>query len=133
MTQSRTEPSDDFVREHAYLVARGVRPLAIIGECTADAVTMMRTATRIETLSMPGAIPFVFDCRNGAAEYGYAAEPWVVELFEWVMTADRNAVPVEHQHRVLGLLLGYSTTAVREFESQRSGRRFAELRVITSE
>jgi hypothetical protein len=127
------QQSDDLVREHAYLVARGVRPLAIIGECSADTVTMMRAATRIEALSVPGAIPFVFDCKDGAAEYGYAAESWVVDLFEWLMTATRDAVPTEHRHHVLGLLLGYSPAAVREFQSHTSGRRFTEVRLATSE
>jgi hypothetical protein len=128
-----TQQSDDLIREHAYLVARGVRSLAIIGECSADTVTMLRTATRIETLSVPGAIPFVCDCKNGVAEYGFAAEPWTVDLFEWLMTADVNAVPAEHRHRVLGLLLGYSAPAIRDFESQAAGRRFTELRCATSE
>lgn len=126
------EPSDDFVREHAYLVGRGVRSLAIVGECGADAITMMRTATRVESLAIPGAIPFVCDCGDGTAEYGYAAEQWVVDLFEWLMTADANAVPLVQRHRVLGLLLGYSAPAVREFESHTAGRRFSEVR-ITSE
>jgi hypothetical protein len=133
MSRPPAESSDDLVREQAYLVARGVRPLAIIGECGTDTVTMMRAATRIETLSVPGAIPFVCDCKNGAAEFGFAAEPWVVDLFEWVMTADRSAVPTEHRHRVLGLLLGYSAAAVRDFEAHTSGRRFAEVRIVTSE
>jgi hypothetical protein len=127
------EQSDDLVREQAYLVARGVRPLAIVGECSADTMTMMRTATRIETLSVPGAIPFVCDCKNGAAEYGYAAEEWVVDLFEWLVTAEGHTVPVEHRHRVLGLLLGYSPSAVRDFQAHTSGRRFSQARLATSE
>jgi hypothetical protein len=123
--------SDDLIREHAYLVARGVRPLAIVGQCRADAVTMMRTATRIEALSEPGAIPFVCDCANGSAEFGFAAEPWAVDLFQWLMRSDENAVPSEYRHRILGLLLGYSTAAVREFESNTAGRRFPAIRLTS--
>jgi hypothetical protein len=126
-------PSDDLIREHAYLVARGVRALAIVGECSTDTVTMLRTATQIETLSVPGAIPFLCDCQNGFAEYGYAAERWVVDLFEWLMTADANVVPTDHRHHVLGLLLGYSATAVRDFEAHTSGRRFTDVRYVRSE
>lgn len=127
------EQSDDLVREHAYLVARGVRPLAIVGECSTDNMTMMRTATRIEALSVPGAIPFVCDCQNGSAEYGYAAEPWVVDLFEWLMTAEGHMVPTQHRHHVLGLLLGYSPSAVRDYQAHNSGRRFSQARLATSE
>lgn len=128
-----TEQSDDLVREHAYLVARGVRPLAIVGECSTDTLTMLRTATRIESLAIPGAIPFVCDCKDGLAEYGYAAEAWVVDLFEWVMTAERNVVPETHRHHVLGLLLGYAPSAVRDFQANMSGRRFTDLKAVTSE
>ena len=127
------DQSDDLVREQAYLVARGVRALAIVGECSTDTVTMMRTATRIEGLSVPGAIPFVCDCKNGAAEYGFAAEGWVVDLFEWLMSAENDMVPTEHRHHVLGLLLGYSPSAVRDFQSHTSGRRFTQARLATSE
>jgi hypothetical protein len=121
------ELSDDLLREHAYLVARGVRPLAIAGECSADALTMLRTATRIEAFAVPGAIPYVCDCKDGVAEYGYAAQQWAIDLFEWIMTAQRSVVPTEHRHHVLGLLLGYTPSAVQHFQANLSGRRFVGL------
>lgn len=40
--------SEDLIREHGYLVARGVRPLALIGHFNADPVAMERAATRLE-------------------------------------------------------------------------------------
>lgn len=129
---TQSEQSDDLIREHAYLVARGVRPMAIVGECEPDQLTMLKIATKMETLAVPGAIPFVLDCRHGAAEYGFAAEGWVVDLFEWLMTSAENVVPTNHRHHVLGLLLGYSTSAVRAFEAHVGGRRFTTTHHVSS-
>lgn len=117
------DASTDLVREQAYLVERGVRALSIIGQCTADEVTMLRVATELEAVP-ENAIPFVCDLGNGMADYGFAAQPWVVSLYEWV--AKQNAAPAEHRHRILGLLLGYDPSAIASFEARRSGRRFHE-------
>ena len=43
-------PAEDTLREHAYLVARGVRPLSLAGHCLADADPdlLLRVATNLE-------------------------------------------------------------------------------------
>ena len=84
---------------------------------------MLRTATKIERLSVAGAIPFVVDRGDGIADYGYAAHAWVIDLFGWAAKID-DAVPDVHRHRIIGLLLGYSATAIREDEELSRGRRF---------
>jgi hypothetical protein len=112
------------VREHAYLVARGVRPLAIAGNCLGDDRTMFETAASLEALGCHGAIPFVFPREDGHADYGYAASAWCIDLLRW---AESNAVPEKHRHRIVGLLLGYSVDAIRMFEEQNCGRLFNEL------
>lgn len=114
--------SDSLIREHSYLVSRGVRLLAIIGQCEADSLTMLKVATRIETLADYNVIPFVIDRGNGNAEYGYAAAGWVLDLFKWV--GGDNGIPEKHRNHIIGLLCGYGVEAIRLFEEQRRGRLF---------
>jgi hypothetical protein len=116
-------PSDDLLAEQAYLVARGVRPLSLVGHCEADPMTMLRVATRIERVTCPGAVPFVIDHGDETASYGYAGAAWALDLYEW---ANNPAlVPQEQRHRINGLLLGYSGSAISRHEDETSGRRFA--------
>jgi hypothetical protein len=115
-------PPDTLIREHAALVARQVRAVALIGRCRADQLTMLRTATRIESLAESGAIPFVLPCADGYADFGYAAATWALDLYRWVITAE--TVPPEQKHRVVGLLLGYGVDAIRLFEDHGCGRLF---------
>ena len=69
-------PSDDLLAEQAYLVARGVRPLALAGHCPSQHV--LRAATRVERLAVPGVVPFVLDHRDGTASFGALVSfPWV--------------------------------------------------------
>jgi hypothetical protein len=115
-------PSDDLLSEHAYLVARGVRPLALVGLCPAEPLVMTRIATRVEGVAEQGAIPFVVDQRDGTASYGYAAARWVLDLYEWAIAGEQ--IPQEQRERILGLLLGYSVAAVSEYEDEAPRRRF---------
>jgi hypothetical protein len=119
--------SDDLVKDHSYLVARGVRALALVGQCESDAWTMLQQATRLEMLAEPGAIPFVVDRGNGWADFGFAAAGWVLDLFSWVTKEPEDTMPDKQRHRILGLLLGYSTEAIRLFEEGRSGRLFTAV------
>ena len=115
---------DEVLQEHAYLVARGVRPIAIVGECRDDPLVMLGVSTRLEALGASGAIPFVCPCGDGVAEYGYAARQWVLDLFRWVVSANENAVPTLHRHRILGLLLGYGLDTIRDYEEHNAGRMY---------
>jgi hypothetical protein len=108
--------SDDLLREQSYLVARGVRPLAITGHCTSESLTMLRAATRLGTMADAGAIPFVIDRGDGWADFGFAAARWAVDLYSWLTNNSQDAIPQEQRERILGLLLGYSTEAIRRFE-----------------
>ncbi len=104
-------PSDDVLCEHAYLVARGVRPLSLAGHL------------EIERHAQPNVVPFVVDHGDRIASFGYASTRWVVDLYEWAVRDP--AVPEEHEHRIVGLLLGYGAPAVARYEDEGSGRRFA--------
>lgn len=116
--------SDDLLTEQAYLVARGVRALALVGHCESEPLTMLRMATRLEAQAAPGAIPFVVDRGDGWADLGFAASGWVLDLYSWLSKESQDTVPEPQRSRILGLLLGYSTEAVRLFEDGRSGRLF---------
>jgi hypothetical protein len=117
--------SDDVLTEQAYLVARGVRRLSLAGHCHAadDASDeLLRVATQVERHSEPNAIPFVLDHGDGTASYGYAESRWALDLYQWAVKDP--SVPQEQRHRIIGLLLGYSTPAVSRHEEESSGRRF---------
>jgi hypothetical protein len=122
--------SDDTLREHAYGVARGVRPLALVEEFPSEPLLMLRAATRIEAVS-DGCVPFVVDHGDGFASCGFAASAWAVDLYRWVRTTDD--VPQPHRDQVMGLLLGYSVEAVSRFVEFRSGRHFDYLPRRTDE
>lgn len=117
-------PSEDLLREHVYLVARGVRALAIAGWCEADELAMLRAATLVESHVESPALPFVVNHGDGRATYGYAAAAWALDLYQW---AHAEQVPQEQRERIVGLLLGYSPEAVARFEDQGTGRRFTSL------
>jgi hypothetical protein len=119
-----SEPwSDDYIAEHAYLVARGVRAMAIVGHVRADKDDMLTAASRLEIASVNvDAVPFVVVRRDGWADCGFAAAQWVVDLYEW--SARSDAVPEAHAHRIRGLLLGYSADAIRAHDERSAGRRF---------
>jgi hypothetical protein len=106
------EHSDDALLDHAYLVARGVRPLALIGSCAEGRARVVRE--RLDLLAEPGSIPFqVPNRKRGWLSCGYAGAPWVVDLLRWVLS---DECPVTHQDRIMGLLCGYSTQAIQAFE-----------------
>src|SRR5437667_1474184 len=105
--------SDELIDEQSYLVARGVRALALVGRCRADSVLMLRAATRLEALADTRVVPFVLDRGDGVAECGFAAASWVLDLYRWLALANPATLPPQHRERVIGLLLGYSVDAIR--------------------
>jgi hypothetical protein len=115
-------PSDDLLREQSYLVARGVRPMAHVGECPSDPTMMLAIVTTLEAQADESSLPFVVEHGSGSASFGYAAAGWVVELYRWLVT-DKE-IPQEHRGRILGLLLGYSAAAVGRFDDHAAGRRY---------
>jgi hypothetical protein len=117
-------PSEDALREQAYLVARGVRPLSLAGHCRVgcEPDLMLRVATHVERHAETSVIPFVVDHGDGIASYGYAESRWALDLYEWAVSDP--SVPQEQRHRIIGLLLGYGAPAVSRYEEEGSGRRF---------
>ena len=114
--------NSELLKEHAYLIARGVRPLALVGHCEDDEIGMLRWATLLESAGAQGAIPFVMPRGDGFADYGFASAQWVLDLLSWL---NSDTVPTVHRHRVLGLLLGYDSDAIRDFGEQAECRLFS--------
>jgi hypothetical protein len=120
-------PSGEVLREQAYLVARGVRPMSLAGHLVAGDgdEALLTAATEVERHSEDNVVPFVVDHGDGVASYGYSGSRWALDLYEWAVRDP--AVPQQQRHRIVGLLLGYSTPAVSRHEEEGSGRRFAAI------
>lgn len=88
-----------------------------------DPLLMLRVATRLETLGVEGVVPFVIDRGDGVAECGFAADQWVVETFQWM----QKNIKKPYYSRILGLLLGYSASAIHNYEQKQSVRGFTAL------
>ena len=112
--------NEDLVQEHAYLVSRGVRHLAIIDshENTCEDLPLL-LCTKLETLSLyyPEVIPFVHKNLDGFVDYGFAREPWVLEIYKWICN---SKVPKKYRNIIVGLLCGYSTEALRTHNDHES-------------
>lgn len=116
-------PSPDVLTEHAYLVARGVRPLAIANHFPTDSASMLRIATLIETAAgNEDVLPFVIDHGDGSGSFGYAANRMTLDFYEWA--ASDRLIPEQQRHRIIGMLLGYSPVAISRYEETGCGRRF---------
>jgi hypothetical protein len=102
-------------------VARGVRPVALIGARPGDPDCVQETFARLKALASDATIPFVIPGTHpGTVEYGYAAAPWCVDLLQWTW----SACPKSQRHRIVGLLLGYSADAIRRFDELEVGQRY---------
>jgi hypothetical protein len=116
-------PNRDVLAEHAYLVARDVRPIAIAGHFHTEDASILRIATLIEGAApAEEVVPFVIDHGDGTGSFGYAANCWVLDFYEWSVK-DRS-IPEQQRHRIVGLLLGYSPVAISRYEESGSGRRY---------
>ncbi len=118
-------PSDDLVQEQAYLVSRGVRALALLGEQQTEDPESLHQYL-IQKGGWSSAIPFVLPSKQaGWVRLGYAAEQWVIDLLRWIDEVD---APERWAEGILGLLLGYSPSEVERFLARRySGNSTAAL------
>ncbi len=114
--------TDNEIREHVYLIERGVRALAVVGNAEADSDEMLRISTRLESLAGLGVVAFVIDRGDGTADFGYACSGWVLDLYRW--SVSEPAIPSDHRSQIIGLMLGYSAEAIRRFTEENSGRLF---------
>lgn len=107
--------STESVQEQAYLVSRGVRPLALLDTCGLDETEMANRFIWLNQLAEKyTVIPFVLPREDfPCAMTGYAAAPWVVDLLAWSYKQ-----PIRQHHRIIGLLLGYSANAIEDHDAR---------------
>jgi hypothetical protein len=121
-------PSVEVMGEQAYLVARGVRLLAIVGvvEDVFDTVVDVRQMlfeAAVESAGSQAYVPIPFLVKNPDTkliDVGFASHGWVVDVYEWLLA---GTVPDQMVSRVMGLLLGYSGDAVAQYEHWQAGQR----------
>ena len=125
-------PSFDLIKEQAYLVSRGVRPLAIVAEGhDEDPVAVLKAYNELcYTLQSGGItvggqtniVPICYQDGEGSVKLGFAARSWVPETLKWIL----ENVPQPHLDRILGLLLGYSSDAIAADGDFDSGKLFPD-------
>lgn len=114
-------PAREVLDGEAYLVSRGVRPLALVGHCPGDSLVMLRVRTALHQARQAELVlPFIFPERpyedgEPSAAFGYAAHRWVIDCLEWALTAD---IPKARRHELVGLLCGYSPAAIARHQEQ---------------
>ncbi len=108
-------PSPDLVREQAFLISRGLRPMALLGHCAPEQEADVRGLLYVHGANYE-AIPFFHRTPTGF-DFGFAAEGWVLELYVWAQGAPRP-----HRERIEGLLLGYSPAAIARHDAKERGR-----------
>jgi hypothetical protein len=117
------QPEDrrDVYSEAAYLVSRGVRPMALVGVGLSP-----KESLRVLTVAEQEAgAAIAFAVHEGICwTIGYASHEWVIDLFHKVLKMDREDVT---GHQILGLLLGYDAEAIAKFCERMSGRKYAKL------
>ena len=126
-------PIEGTIQEHANLIARGVRPLALLGHVQPDPWNLLRAYNRLSYLGGAGQkygagdrapIPIVALRKDGScADAGFAAKPWVAETFKWI----GDNIPQPHLNRIIGLMLGYSVDAIAALEESESGKMFPDM------
>ena len=121
--------SEESVQEQAYLVSRGVRPLALLDTCDLDETVMADRFVWLNQLAgKDTVIPFVLPREDfPCAMTGYAAATWVVDLLAWSYKQ-----PIRQHHRIIGLLLGYSANAIAEHDAREFAGKPITARVLAS-
>ena len=110
-----TEWSDLYLSEQAFLVSRGVRPLALVGSVSRDPKVMHECFMRLRESSAKwqgSVFPFIVPRKDSdCAMAGFAAAQWVIDLLRW--SYDQ---PPRQRHQIIGLLLGYAPGAIAEHD-----------------
>lgn len=88
--------------------------LAEIGTVSAeDSFEVSRAVTRLENLAGPDVVAFALERGDKRVTLGYAAAPWMVDTYRWAVNLEQP-----YKSRVIGLLHGYSATAIETFETR---------------
>lgn len=118
----------------SYLVARGVKPMYLVGVVEFNNVEEMRANKEFlkdiiwhhglcevdKNLEITSCkpIPCVVENRKyeAALECALCAQPWVCEMFEWLYKAD---IPDNIREALTGMLCGYDTVSIEKYVETR--------------
>lgn len=122
-------PSDDVIREHAYLISRGVRPMSLVCAVEAESLAMKCLYEKLSGFAPINGggqavtpVPFVIvGLEEGLANGGFTTHSWIPETLQWLGQLNTSQKYVD---RIIGLLLGYSPGAIAEYDTFRSGQLF---------
>ena len=95
--------SDDLIQEQAYLVSRGVRPLALLESVSLEPAEMVNTFVRLNQVAVDPAIPFVLPRRDmNCAMTGFVSSIWLVTFKDGALEDIRyhDAVRVDDWERL---------------------------------
>ena len=108
--------SDDAIKEHASLVAMGVRPLSIVGTVRKDFEDMGHVHDKLQNTAAyrvgyigRNVIPIYVETYDGLVDVGFAARGWIADTLHWLNNAE---IPTRHRRRILGMMQGQSVDAI---------------------
>lgn len=121
----------DTILEHALLVARGVRPMALVDVLhvvsDVDGKKLHQQLSQYAADVGGSVLPFTIVANERVPEWapvelqltycGFAAARWVVELMRFAVTQDESL-----RHPIIGLLLGYSPAAIQSHQDFTVGK-----------
>lgn len=91
--------------------------MAIVGYVDAVEQSMLEAESRLAIVGSDSrAIPFVVPRLDGIADCGYASAGWIIHLYKWLVQTP--SIPEIQQHRIRGMLLGYSSAAIRDHDER---------------
>lgn len=110
------------LRDAIYLVSRGVRPMALVGQVTEGDKDTTAQILRMAALDgqaggLATLLPFMVEGEEGWYSCGYTCHRWVVDLYESLME-DCAGISWEARSQIMGMLLGYSNEAIGHFSTK---------------
>ena len=113
--RGRVLPHREVVFEQSWLVARGVRALALLGTVNSEPGAMRSAHIYLAQHGDNRAIPFVMKRDDtDYADVGFAAAQWVIDLLDW----SYRCAPARQGHCIVGMLLGYSPPEIASHDLQ---------------
>lgn len=106
---------EDAFSSEAYLVEKGVRPLALVGDIDAKELEVLKKELVDKCFWHKNITPFIIKEDDGYS-FGFARNKHIVETYKYIREARKDGTITEDVfHTILGLMLGYSVDDTEEF------------------